>query len=71
MSVLPALDVIELLRPKSADVRHPDPCAPIIRHNGCELVGETGLDVCWLRPIARRRPIIRAMIGRPSGDGWG
>ena len=40
----PALDVIELLRQKGADVRYHDPYVPAIRHNGCEMHGETDLD---------------------------
>ncbi len=40
----PALDVIELLRQKGADVRYHDPYVPAIRHNGFEMAGETNLD---------------------------
>ncbi len=40
----PALDVIELLRHKGADVRYHDPYVPIIRHNGFEMPGEVNLD---------------------------
>jgi len=40
----PALDVIELLRQKGADVRYHDPYVPAIRHNGCEMTGEADLD---------------------------
>jgi UDP-N-acetyl-D-glucosamine dehydrogenase len=40
----PALDVIELLRQKGADVRYHDPYVPSIRHNGFEMAGETDLD---------------------------
>ncbi|OIO97175.1 MAG: hypothetical protein AUK03_02875 [Anaerolineae bacterium CG2_30_64_16] len=40
----PALDVIELLRAKGADVRYHDPYVPCIRHNGFEMAGETDLD---------------------------
>jgi UDP-N-acetyl-D-glucosamine dehydrogenase len=40
----PALDIIELLRQKGADVRYHDPYVPTIRHNGFEMAGETNLD---------------------------
>jgi UDP-N-acetyl-D-glucosamine dehydrogenase len=40
----PALDVIELLRHKGADVRYHDPYVPCIRHNGFEMAGEPDLD---------------------------
>lgn len=40
----PALDVIELLRQKGADVRYHDPYVPCIRHNGFEMRGEADLD---------------------------
>ncbi|PKO21076.1 MAG: UDP-N-acetyl-D-glucosamine dehydrogenase, partial [Chloroflexi bacterium HGW-Chloroflexi-1] len=40
----PALDVIELLRVKGADVRYHDLYVPCIRHNGCEMAGEADLD---------------------------
>jgi UDP-N-acetyl-D-glucosamine dehydrogenase len=40
----PALDVIELLRQKGADVRYHDPYVPTIRHNGFAMAGETDLD---------------------------
>ncbi len=40
----PALDVIELLRQKGADVRYHDPYVPIIRHNGFEMTGEVDLN---------------------------
>ena len=36
----PALDVIELLRQKGADVRYHDPYVPSIRHNGFHMQGE-------------------------------
>ncbi len=39
----PALDVIELLRQKGADVRYHDPYVLSIRHNGFEMAGETAL----------------------------
>ena len=39
----PALDVIELLRHKGADVRYHDPYVPCIRHNGFEMAGEPDL----------------------------
>ena len=39
----PALDVIELLRQKGADVRYHDPYVPVIRHNGFEMAGEADL----------------------------
>ena len=39
-----ALDVIELLRQKGADVRYHDPYVPGIRHNGFGMAGETDLD---------------------------
>jgi UDP-N-acetyl-D-glucosamine dehydrogenase len=40
----PALDVIELLRHKGADVRYHDPYVSCIRHNGFEMEGEPDLD---------------------------
>jgi UDP-N-acetyl-D-glucosamine dehydrogenase len=40
----PALDVIDLLRQKGADVRYYDPYVPSIRHNGFQMQGETDLD---------------------------
>ena len=40
----PALDIIELLREKGADVRYHDPHVPIIVHNGYTLEGETDLE---------------------------
>ncbi len=40
----PALDVIELLRAKGADVRYHDPYVPTIRHNGFESAGESDLE---------------------------
>ncbi len=40
----PALDVIELLRHKGADVRYHDPYVSRIRHNGFEMTGEPDLD---------------------------
>ncbi len=40
----PALDVIELLRAKGADVRYHDPYVPIVSHNGYEMEGEPDLD---------------------------
>jgi UDP-N-acetyl-D-mannosaminuronate dehydrogenase len=40
----PALDVIELLRQKVADVRYHDPYVLSIRHNGFEMAGEADLD---------------------------
>jgi UDP-N-acetyl-D-glucosamine dehydrogenase len=39
----PALDVIELLRHKGADVRYHDPYVSCIRHNGFEMEGEPDL----------------------------
>jgi UDP-N-acetyl-D-glucosamine dehydrogenase len=39
----PALDVIELLRHKGADVRYHDPYVACIRHNGFEMAGEPDL----------------------------
>ena len=45
----PALDVIDLLRQKSADVRYHDPYVPCIRHNGFEMAGEADLDVALRR----------------------
>jgi UDP-N-acetyl-D-glucosamine dehydrogenase len=39
----PALDVIELLRHKGADVRYHDPYVPCIHHNGFEMYGEPDL----------------------------
>ena len=41
----PALDVIELLRAKGADVRYHDSYVPIVSHNGYEIQGEPDLDV--------------------------
>lgn len=40
----PALDIIELLRQKGAEVRYHDPYVPRIEHNGYELCGEADLD---------------------------
>ena len=40
----PALDVIELLRAKGADVRYHDPYVPSIPHNGFQMQGEPDLD---------------------------
>jgi UDP-N-acetyl-D-glucosamine dehydrogenase len=40
----PALDIIELLRAKGADVRYHDPYVPVISHNGHELTCEPALD---------------------------
>jgi len=40
----PALDIIELLRQKGADVRYHDPYVPAIRHNGFEMHGEADLN---------------------------
>ncbi len=40
----PALDIIELLRVKGADVRYHDPYVPIISHNGHDLTSEPALD---------------------------
>ena len=39
----PALDIIELLRQKGADVRYHDPYVPHIRHNGFDMDGESDL----------------------------
>ncbi|MCX7708016.1 MAG: nucleotide sugar dehydrogenase [Anaerolineae bacterium] len=39
----PALDIIELLRAKGADVRYHDPYIPAISHNGRDLQSETDL----------------------------
>ena len=41
----PALDVIELLRQRGADVRYHDPYVPAVAHNSYELRGEPDLDV--------------------------
>ena len=41
----PALDVIELLRAKGADVRYHDPYVPTVSHNGYAIQGEPDLDV--------------------------
>ena len=41
----PALDIIELLRAKGADVRYHDPYVPVISHNGHDLACEPVLDV--------------------------
>jgi len=40
----PALDIIELLRAKGADVRYHDPYVPVISHNGHDLTSEPALD---------------------------
>ena len=40
----PALDVIELLRQRGADVRYHDPYVPVVAHNSYELRGEPDLD---------------------------
>ena len=40
----PALDVIELLRQKGADVRYHDPYVTPIRHGGYRMQGEADLD---------------------------
>ena len=40
----PALDIIELLRAKGADVRYHDPYVPIISHNGHDFICEPALD---------------------------
>jgi UDP-N-acetyl-D-glucosamine dehydrogenase len=40
----PALDIIELLREKGADVRFHDPHVATIRHNGVGMAGEDNLD---------------------------
>ncbi len=40
----PALDVIELLRQKGADVRYHDPYVHSIHHNGFEMTGEVDLN---------------------------
>lgn len=40
----PALDIIELLRQKGADVRYHDPYVLSIQHNGFEMAGETDLE---------------------------
>ncbi len=40
----PALDIIELLRVKGADVRYHDPYVPVISHNGHDLTCEPALD---------------------------
>lgn len=40
----PALDIIELLRQKGADVRYHDPYVSAISHNGFELAGEADLE---------------------------
>ncbi len=40
----PALDVIELLRAKGADVRYHDPYVPSIHHNGFQMQGGPDLD---------------------------
>jgi UDP-N-acetyl-D-glucosamine dehydrogenase len=41
----PALDVIELLRQKGADVRYHDPYVPTVSHNGYAIQGEPDLNV--------------------------
>ena len=40
----PALDIIELLRAKGANVRYHDPYVPVISHNGHDLTSEPALD---------------------------
>ncbi|MCL4272081.1 MAG: hypothetical protein KJZ72_21165 [Anaerolineales bacterium] len=40
----PALDIIELLRHKGADVGYHDPVVPSIRHNGFAMMGALDLD---------------------------
>ncbi|MCS7222284.1 MAG: nucleotide sugar dehydrogenase [Anaerolineae bacterium] len=40
----PALDIIELLRAKGADVRYHDPYVPVIFHNGYSMSSEPDLD---------------------------
>jgi UDP-N-acetyl-D-glucosamine dehydrogenase len=40
----PALDIIELLRSKGADVRYHDPYVPVISHNGHDLTCEPALE---------------------------
>jgi len=40
----PALDIIELLRAKGAEVRYHDPYVPVILHNGHDLTCEPALD---------------------------
>lgn len=40
----PALDIIELLRAKGADVRYHDPYVPVISHNGHDLTCEPALE---------------------------
>ncbi len=41
----PALDIIELLRARGADVRYHDPYVPRVRHNGRDITSEPDLDV--------------------------
>jgi hypothetical protein len=53
-----ALDVIELLRQKGADVRYHDPYVPAIRHNGYKMAGEPDLDTA-----------LRLRSGRGAGRG--
>jgi UDP-N-acetyl-D-glucosamine dehydrogenase len=40
----PALDIIELLRAKGADVHYHDPYVPMVSHNGRDLASEPDLD---------------------------
>jgi UDP-N-acetyl-D-glucosamine dehydrogenase len=40
----PALDIIELLRAKGADVRYHDPHVPAVSHNGRKMASEPDLD---------------------------
>jgi len=40
----PALDIIELLRAKGADVRYHDPHVPVISHNGYYMSSESDLN---------------------------
>ena len=46
----PALDIIELLRAKGADVRYHDPYVPVISHNGHDLTCEPALDAALVPP---------------------
>jgi len=53
----PALDVIELLRQRGADVRYHDPYVPTIRHNGCEMAGQAGIEAALNAALRRGFPL--------------
>ena len=62
----PALDVIELLRQKGADVRYHDPYVPRIHHNGFQMQGEPDLDAAL--QLSSGQAAGRGRLGR-GGDG--